>query len=609
MYEAFIDLDELIVRCRDKQAKKFIKEAVACYRAGAYRSCIVATWNGVVFDFLHKLREMELLGDGEASSLLQKFDKLSSEKKVKELWQFESDIPKLAMTKFELLSNVEQSDIERLFEERSRCAHPSMTSLEEPFEATAELARYHMRSAIMHLLERPPVQGRAARERIFQDIKSEYFPKNPEQAIQYFQKSPLARARLTLIKDVVLGLTVSLLTENLPEDERARQFSAIHAICSMYPEKTREILNEKLSDIIINKVGDENWDKVIVYLGSVNAWDNLSDACQLKAVAFIEKLEIFDNKGYQSSLSSENVDILLKAACIGFLQDVVYNKLQLPLRKLLSLKEFCKGKLQDTSIIKIIKTILEKAIPQATFNELISMILEEDSSLNEKIQPYLVEKIKQAFLEELIDGLIDISPEDTLYEVIEKRLVSLLDSASIEELLELRLHYNSNSFLLSRKHININSVIKLLNNSVIKVFECKKLEDLLELKSKYSDSLFDDLLLPILKENITHIVSKFILSYSFENAVFNANLLLEIANNLTPAQWESILKAFCDNSQISGSFRCPGIFASLFKKSIELNGCVQPYWLSFRDKLNTFDNSDKNINRLKQVIDSYLPAE
>jgi hypothetical protein len=192
MYEAFIDLDELVVRCRDKQAKQFIKEAVACYKAGAYRSCIVATWNAVVFDFLHKLRELQLLGDKEASQLLEKFEKLSSEKKVRELWQFESDIPKKALQPFELISNVEMSDIERLFEDRSRCAHPSMTSLEEPFEATAELARYHLRSAVTNLLERPPVQGRAARERIFQDIKSEYFPTDSELAIKYFQKKSVS---------------------------------------------------------------------------------------------------------------------------------------------------------------------------------------------------------------------------------------------------------------------------------------------------------------------------------------------------------------------------------------------------------------------------------
>jgi hypothetical protein len=230
MYEAFIDLDELIVRCRDKLAKKFIQEAVACYRSGAYRSCIVATWNAVVFDFLHKLRELERLGNGEATNILRKFEQISSEKKVKDLWQFELDIPNIALTKFEFISPVEKSDIERLFEDRSRCAHPSMTSLEEPFEATAELARYHLRSAVMHFLQRPPVQGRSALKRIWQDIESEYFPKDSEMATQYFQKGLLASARPTLIKDVIIGLTVSLLTEERSEDERLRQFSALNAV-------------------------------------------------------------------------------------------------------------------------------------------------------------------------------------------------------------------------------------------------------------------------------------------------------------------------------------------------------------------------------------------
>ncbi len=295
MYEALIDLDELIVRCRDKLAKKFLQEAVACYRSGAYRSCIVATWNAVVFDFLHKLRELELLGNGEATNILPNFEQLSSNKKVKELWQFESDIPNLAMTKFEFISPVEKSDIERLFEDRSRCAHPSMTSLEEPFEATAELARYHLRSAVMHFLQRPPVQGRSALKRIWQDIESEYFPKESELATKYFQKGPLACARLSLIKGIIIGLTVSLLTDERSEDERLRQFSALNAVSNMYHNHVKEILNERLSDIILDKVNDKNWDKVIIYLGTVKVWDNLSEPCRLKAIAFIDKLEIFDN--------------------------------------------------------------------------------------------------------------------------------------------------------------------------------------------------------------------------------------------------------------------------------------------------------------------------
>src|SRR4028118_107983 len=82
MHETFIDLDELIVLCRDKLAKKIIQEAVACYRAGAYRSCIVATWNAIVFDFLHKLRELERSGNGEATNTLQYFENISSQMKV-----------------------------------------------------------------------------------------------------------------------------------------------------------------------------------------------------------------------------------------------------------------------------------------------------------------------------------------------------------------------------------------------------------------------------------------------------------------------------------------------------------------------------------------------
>jgi hypothetical protein len=604
MYEAFIDLDELIVRCRDKQARKFIKEAVACYRAGSYRSCIVATWNAVVFDFLHKLRELELLGDKEASKLLEQFEKLSSEKNVKELWQFEKDIPKKALKPFELISTVEMSDIERLFEDRSRCAHPSMTSLEEPFEATAELARYHLRSAITHLLERPPVQGRAARDRIFQDIKSEYFPTDSELAIKYFQKSPLARARLALIKDVVLGLTVSLLTENLPEDERERQFSAIHAISSMYPEQTREILNEKLSDIIINKVVDTNLDKVIIYLASVKIWDTLTEPCQLKAVAFIERLNIFDTSRY-NYLSAKNVDIFFKAVQISFLKEAIYVNLQLlNLKKILFFKEVYQEKLQNSSINEVIESLLEKAIPQAGFNELVSMISKDNNFLNEKIYLYLMEKIKEASLEELLDKLSKITQEEKLLKITEQRLLDLLENASLEELLEV-----SEYDVCELSDANLERAIELLNTSVRKLSQKAGFDELILMKSKYTKELFEDLVKPRLRENIPKIVSNFRLSSSYDNAASNANILFEIADSLSPAQWESILKAFCENDQICGSFCCPSIFESLFKKSRELNNRVLPYWLSFRENLNKFHITDKNINRLKQVIDSYLPVE
>jgi hypothetical protein len=403
MYETFIDLDELILRCRDKLAKKIIQEAVACYRAGAYRSCIVATWNAIVFDFLHKLRELELLdNNGEATIILKKFEKIRSRSEFKELWKFESDIP-LAQTQFEFLSPVEKSDIERLFEDRSRCAHPSMTSLEEPFEATAELARYHLRSAVMHCLQRPPVQGGLAIKRIWEDIGSEYFPKDSEKATQYFQKGLLASARPSLIKNVIIGLTVSLLTEDRSEDERLRQFSALNAVANMYHSQVKEILNERLSNIILDKVTDSNWDKVIIYLGTVEIWDNLSEPCQLKAKAFMEKLEIFERDPKHNPIWPKNVNVLLKATRLGFLKEIVNSKFQLSLEEILLLKYFCqKNKLKYNPINEIIKPLLEDRIPQANLDELFSMYSDKDSLFNEKIQPYIEDKIKDYSLIKLL---------------------------------------------------------------------------------------------------------------------------------------------------------------------------------------------------------------
>lgn len=366
MYETFIDLDELIILCRDKSAKKFIQEAVACYRVGAYRSCIVSTWNAVVFDFVHKLRQLDQVGNGEASQLLQSFENMSQNSDLRKLWEFELEIPKLALSKFELISHIEKADITRLFEDRNRCAHPSMASLEEPFHATAELARYHMRSAVTHLLQRPPVQGRSALNRIWQDIKSAYFPIDPTLAVQYLQKGPLARARISLIKDIVVGLTVNLLTEDIPDDERERQFSALNAIAVMYRREVGEILTERLSSIILDKVTDEDWEKVVMYLRRVMAVENLSEPCRLKATTFIQKMNV--NKG----IDCQNEEILVNAAHIDFLMDAVKVKLrEAPPDQILDLKQRLPDEmtsfLQD--ILKgSIETFVETFVQAGSFN-------------------------------------------------------------------------------------------------------------------------------------------------------------------------------------------------------------------------------------------------
>jgi uncharacterized protein (UPF0305 family) len=541
---------------------------------------------------------------------------LAQIKDVKGLWQFELSIPELALTKFQLISQIEKSDIERLFEDRSRCAHPSMTSLEEPFEATAELARYHLRSSVTHLLQRPPVQGRTACDRIFQDIKSEYFPTDIELALKHFQRSPLVRARFTLIKDVVLGLTVSLLTESLPEEERMRQFSALNAISKMYVTEMTDILNDKLSDIIINKVTDDNLDKVVFYLANVTAWDKIDEPCQIKLNLFIEKLNLFVEKKSPlhqgQTLFQPSLDILSKAIRISFLKEGVTQKLQLPFSDLLSLKKLCK----DSLINEVISPLLIEQIPQANLYELIEMRSENNEALNIKIMSYLSEKIEQAPLGTLRD--LNYFNDEQLDSLVIRTFQNKITQADLDEIFRLRQEMRRMlvlcSFLNDNMSPKLNKLLELAGNVASQHLEKISFDELLSLHKEYNDDLIDDLIKEKLRENYQNVVNTFEESFSFDDAANNAKLLFDVADLLTDSQWEQILNSFHKNDQILNSRSCATIFCNLVTQVFNnYNDNLPEYWLSFREKLrqrriNIKSFYKDHLTPLEHLIDSKIAS-
>lgn len=236
------DLDELILKCRSEVSRAQMKEAVACYRAGAYRSTIIATWIAVLFDFVSKLRELEIAGDKKAAQKLADFDSARKNGDISASLEFERTLVQSAKDEYELLSSVEALDLERIFVDRNRCAHSSMFSSDEPYAPSAELARAHMISAVSFLLEHPPVQGKAALDQIFRDVKSEYFPTDEEEAYTFLSNGPLGRARGPLVRSITIGVSKDLLSEMRDQQERARQFAALKTVGRIYPCLLRSIL-------------------------------------------------------------------------------------------------------------------------------------------------------------------------------------------------------------------------------------------------------------------------------------------------------------------------------------------------------------------------------
>ena len=288
-----VDLEELVLRCRDSRSRAYAREAVDCYNAGAYRACITTTWIAVMLDILGKLRELELSGDGQAKALLEKFDQIRAggENRLKEALEFERSILQEAAIRFELLTPLEEVDLRRLQDDRNRCAHPSMQSLDEAYQPTAELARTHLRNAIEILLEREPVQGKAAFKRICDEIKSVYFPSDTVGALTHLKTGPLRRARSPLIRDLLVGLSKAYLIEEvLPESERRRVLAGISAIVEMYRGESEMVLRSKIPDVMLGVPDARVW-ALLGYFHSIGiAWDLSNDAVRSKVRSFFTSL-------------------------------------------------------------------------------------------------------------------------------------------------------------------------------------------------------------------------------------------------------------------------------------------------------------------------------
>ena len=106
--QSFLDLDELILLCRNENAKSFIQEAVQCYKGGAFRQAIVATWIAVIYDIINKFQELELTGDANAAKYLEQYEKIKKVGDLRGSLDFENNILKVAKEEFELLLNPKQ---------------------------------------------------------------------------------------------------------------------------------------------------------------------------------------------------------------------------------------------------------------------------------------------------------------------------------------------------------------------------------------------------------------------------------------------------------------------------------------------------------------------
>ncbi|NEN93394.1 MAG: hypothetical protein F6K48_32755, partial [Okeania sp. SIO3H1] len=157
-YSQLADLEALLLEIENDNIRAYAGEAIASYSAGAYRSAIVSIWIAVVYDLYQKFMILsETYHDKAAKKNLEEIDKIRNNPDKKQVASWERTILKDARDKVQIITNLEYEHLDRIQQDRHRCAHPVLDSEGLLFQPTPELARTHIRTAIEVLLSQPPI--------------------------------------------------------------------------------------------------------------------------------------------------------------------------------------------------------------------------------------------------------------------------------------------------------------------------------------------------------------------------------------------------------------------------------------------------------------------
>ncbi|OEZ60124.1 hypothetical protein [Duganella sp. HH105] len=258
MRDALFDIEVLALRCRSEQSKTYISEAVLCYQTGAYRAAIVSAWIAVIFDLVDKVRELALAGEGNAVLIWRQYESYiqqiesNNPQGVKGALEFERTLIHTCKEKLEFFDQQQMIDLERLREDRHRCAHPSFQRVGDPYRPSAEQARLHLTNAVSHVLGQPPMQGKAQITQLVALVGSTYFPDDHERAVATLRDSPLRRASDALINSFVDKLVFDFFDTDSVLHFKKQVWVALNAMADMYRPQVEARLRRQLNKVFMD---------------------------------------------------------------------------------------------------------------------------------------------------------------------------------------------------------------------------------------------------------------------------------------------------------------------------------------------------------------------
>ncbi|XWX03727.1 hypothetical protein VZO05_14565 [Aggregatilineales bacterium SYSU G02658] len=193
------DLDELILKCRDENVRLLVREAVACYRAGAYRACIIISWLALVRDYTIKIKTLkeEILNRNDNTTYtnrVQQYHDLYTRAQEEtgnnysHSLNYENEVPK-ALKDLGYINKNQMEELQNIKKSRNACAHPYLAgSATEEYTPSAEQARYYLRIIVDYCLSVDPLHGQFLIDKITEIVQRSDFPLDDQRSIKVLRE-------------------------------------------------------------------------------------------------------------------------------------------------------------------------------------------------------------------------------------------------------------------------------------------------------------------------------------------------------------------------------------------------------------------------------------
>ena len=277
-YSQLADLEALLLAIQDDNIRAYAGEAISSYSAGAYRSAIVSIWIAIVYDLYQKFRILsEEYHDKAAKQNIEKIDEIRNNPDKKQVATWEREILKDARDQVKMITNLEYEHLDRIQQDRHRCAHPVLDSEGLLFQPTPELARTHIRTAIEVLLSQPPIIGKAAGEALERDVEGLYFPDDLEGVRNFLSgRHFLVSSEKYLVNILLLSLKKVLFLD-IPSNERRiikKYLLVVECLVKNYRNVFESLAREKLRNLLEKTIDNRLQNLALLFNIDKIFWDN-----------------------------------------------------------------------------------------------------------------------------------------------------------------------------------------------------------------------------------------------------------------------------------------------------------------------------------------------